>query len=180
MSTHADTASSHSHSRLMPLVVVCPNDVEWHHRILFYILFQATSINQLGLATSLFLTLFVVQSPLGLHQSFLALCLWLGFLGGNYRRSESGRTVILGLLQQLPQVGCIPLPKDTTPENTLLNSRNCSSWFRGDNGFPVLPGVTFYPLSGPLNLAHIFVGKVFHKLPNLIISSCFLPGPWLV
>lgn len=118
MSTHADTASSHSHSRLTPLVVVCPNDVEWHHRILLYILFQPTSINQLGLAPCLF-------STLGLRQSFLAFCLWLGFLGGNYR-SESERAVIFGLLQRLPQVGCIPLPKDTTPVNTLLHSRNCS------------------------------------------------------
>lgn len=172
MSTHADTASSHSHSRLTPLVVVCPNDVEWHHRILLYILFQPTSINQLGLAPCLF-------STLGLRQSFLASVsgwvFWEAITdqkvrGQWYLDYYSGCHRLAASLYQRTQLLWTP---SSIPETAL-------SWFRGDNGSPVLPGVTFYPLSGPLNLAHIFVGKVFHKLPNLIISSCFLPGPWLV
>jgi len=51
-------------------------------------------------------------------------------------------------------------------------------WLRGDNRSPIAsPRIIHYPLSVALNLSHIFVGKVFHRLPNLSVLSCFLPGP---
>lgn len=59
----------------MPFMIMCPNEVAGHHRILFYMVFQTTTVNQLGLvpcfsATLLFCAITFMQDS---FKRFLAL-----------------------------------------------------------------------------------------------------------
>lgn len=114
------TASSRSHNRCMPFMVMCPNEVGGCHRILFYMVFQTSAVSQLGLVPCLFSTLPFVQY----FKKLLALCLLVGFAQKHSQigldcgtRSESGTRVRLGhlFLQGLQQVACISFLKDTIP-----------------------------------------------------------------
>ena len=128
LSTHADTASSPSHNQRVPLTVLSPTEAEWHHRIFFYMVSQATTAIQSGLVPCLFPSLFFMQSPVWWREalSHLALCLPVGFSGRHLQETRKQEASDGRILQGLPQVGCIPLLKDTALVNTLLNSRNCS------------------------------------------------------
>lgn len=108
------TASSHSHNRCMPFMVMCPNEVRGRHRILFYMVFQTPAVNQLGLVPCLFSALKYLYNT---SRDFLPSVFWLGLLKGIHRSLESGTRVMLGylFLEGLKQVGGISSLKDTTP-----------------------------------------------------------------
>lgn len=94
----SDSASSHSHIRRAPVIVICPNEVEWRHRSLIYLV-SGNHSRSGRIGTCLFSTLFFVQSPTlrTTSRAFLPCVFWLGLLGGIHR-SESWRRVILGYL----------------------------------------------------------------------------------